>query len=223
MTEVIMSSSLFLVEESSDKYRLKRTLQAINAGYIDGESGLVIGQCKSLIESLCKSILDESKTQYETDISVGKLAKKAATTLSIGEDHGQDQKTREAFIKLLNSFTLSLENASSSIGALRNDYCPLAHGKSLDHKPLHMLYARFVALQTDAVVSFLLHLIEHRLSMEVPVIFSENEDFNEYLTEEFPGVEIYGDLYQAPDILFQMNPVKYRIALREYKEGATND
>ena len=223
MIEGVMSNSFGLIQDSADKYKLGKTLTAINVSYTDGESGLVIGQCKSLVESLCRSILDESKISTEANISVSKLAKKAGNALNIGGEHGQDKKTREAYIQLINSFTNSLENAVHSIGTLRNEYCTQAHGRSTEHQPLHIFYAQFVASQTDALIVFFLNLIEHRKHFVPHVQFAENEDFNEYLTEEFGEIEIYGDLYQAPEILYNMNEDKYRTALNEYKEGASND
>lgn len=223
MSDGIMRNSLTLIRESADTYKLTRTLTAINAGFNDGESGLVIGQCKAIIESLCKSILSENSIAIEASISVGKLAKKAGTAIGVGNEYGEDQKTKEAFIKLINSFTISLENASSSIGTLRNEYCPLAHGRSNDQKPLHMLYAEFVASQTDALIVFFINLIDHKKSFVPEINFSENEDFNEYLVEEFGEIEIYGDIYQAPDILYQMNTPRYKTALSEYRTGEGDD
>ncbi|WP_447077810.1 abortive infection family protein [Shewanella algae] len=223
MDSGIMRNSELLIRESPDRYKLTRTITAINAGIKDNESGLVIGQCKALVESLCKSILSENSIDIEANISVGKLAKKAGTVIGVGNEYGEDQKTKEAFIKLINSFTLSLENAISSIGTLRNEYCPLAHGRSSDQKPLHMLYAEFVASQTDALIVFFLNLIEHKKNFVPEVNFSENEDFNEYLVEEFGEIEIYGDKYQAPDILYQMNAPKYKTALSEYRTGGGDD
>jgi len=223
MDSGIMRNSESLIRESPDRYKLTRTITAINAGFKDNESGLVIGQCKALVESLCKSILSENSIDIEANISVGKLAKKAGAAIGIGNEYGEDQKTKEAFIKLINSFTLSLENAISSIGTLRNEYCPLAHGRSSDQKPLHMLYAEFVASQTDALIVFFLNLIEHKKNFVPEINFSENEDFNEYLVEEFGEIEIYGDTYQAPDILYQMNVPKYKTALSEYRTGGGDD
>lgn len=218
-----MRSSTRLLNEGSDSYKLKRTVSAIIAGFNDQESGLVVGQCKALIESLCKSILHENGVVIEGNVTIAKLAKKAGTVLEIGGEYNGDKKTREAFLKLINSFTHTLENASSSIGTLRNEYCPLAHGRPADQKPLHLLYAEFVASQTDALVVFFLNLIEHKKNFSPEVVFMENEDFNEYLSEVFGEIEIYGDIYQAPEILFQMNGPKYKTALNEYRAGDSDD
>ncbi len=223
MSKNFMQNSSHLIQNSTDRYKLKTTISAITSGLKDGESGLVVGQCKNLIESLCKSILEENNIQIENNISVGKLAKKTGSVLNIGNGYKKEQKTREAFIKLINSFTLSLENAIFSIGTLRNEYCPLAHGRSSEHKPLHILYAEFVALQTDALVVFFINLIEYKKNFDPEIVFMENEEFNEYLFDTFGEIEIYGDAYQAPEILFQMNKQKYKIALTEYQIGDSDD
>lgn len=71
MSNQIIINALAYIDNSTDRYKLKRTVLAINSAYADGESGLIVGQCKSLVEGLCKSILDESKIPVEADINLG--------------------------------------------------------------------------------------------------------------------------------------------------------
>lgn len=218
-----ISLCLKKVDADGDQYRLKRTIIAINSSLIESESGLVVGQCKALIETLCKSVLKEQGKEIEPNISLGKLAKKAVTALGVEQTGNKDQKTREAFVKLINSLASQLENAASAIGTLRNEYCPLAHGRGHDEPQLHMIYAHFVASQTDALATFILELIEQRKNLVPEIIFSENDDYNEYLYSTFEEIEIYGDLYQAPEVLFKMNPEVYQRGLEEYQEGGSDD
>lgn len=218
-----VSLCLKKADANGDRYRLKRTIIAINNSILEGESGLVVGQCKALIETLCKSILKEQGKEIEPNISLGKLAKKAITALGVEQTGNKDQKTREAFVKLINSFASQLENSANAIGTLRNEYCPLAHGRSHDQPQLHMIYAHLVASQTDALTTFILELIEQQKNLVPEIIFSENEDYNEYLYSTFEELEIYGDLYQAPEILFKMNPEVYQRGLEEYREGDSDD
>lgn len=218
-----VSHCLKKADANGDRYRLKRTITAINNSLLEGESGLVVGQRKALIETLCKSILKEQGEEIEPNISLGKLAKKAVTALGVEKTGNQDQKTREAFIKLINSFSSQLENAASAIGTLRNEYCPLAHGRGHDEPQLHMIYAHLVASQTDALATFILELIEQRKNFAPDIRFAENEDYNDYLYEQFGQLEIYGDLYQAPDVLFKMNLDVYRRGLEEYRDGGSDD
>ncbi|MGO2421311.1 MAG: hypothetical protein ACTH7F_16400 [Vibrio casei] len=53
---------------TKNKYRMSSTIQSIQTAFDEGQSGMVVGQCKSLIESFAKSILDEFKVPYEKDI-----------------------------------------------------------------------------------------------------------------------------------------------------------
>lgn len=218
-----VSHCLRKVETNGDIYQLKRTIAAINTSLRDDESGLVVGQCKALIERLCKSILKEQGVEVDANINMSKLAKKTATALGVQQTGNKDQKTREAFLKLINSFTSQLENAASSIGTLRNEYCPLAHGRAHGEPQLHMIYAQLIASQTDSLAAFVLELVEQRKHFIPEIIFSEHEDFNEYLYDQFGELEVFGDLYQAPDIIFNMNPDAYRRGLEEYREGTIED
>jgi hypothetical protein len=220
---VEVSQCLRKIEVKGDAYGLKRTISAINSSLQDGESGLVVGQCKALIERLCKSILKEQSIEVDASITMGKLAKKTVSALGIEQTGNKDQKTREAFIKLVNSFTSQLENAASSIGTLRNDYCPLAHGRAHNEPQLHMIYAQLVASQTDSLATFVLELIEQHRNFVPEIVFSEHDEFNEYLYEQYGELDIFGDLYQAPDVLFSLNPAAYRRGLEEFQDGVTEN
>ncbi|UAN51665.1 abortive infection family protein [Serratia sp. JSRIV002] len=219
---VEISRCLQKIDATGDRYRLKRTIAAINNGLVEGESGIVVGQCKSLLETLCKSILKEQACEVEAAITMPKLAKNAVKALNVGNTGNQDQKTKEAFIKLIQSFTMQLENATSAVAALRNDYCPLAHGRSYEEPQLHMIYAHLIATQTDSLTTFILELIDQHRNFVPEIKFTDNDDYNDYLYETYKQLEIYGDHYQAPEVLFNMNPEKYKRGLEEYKEGASD-
>ena len=220
MSNEIIINALAYIENSTDRFKLKRTVLAINSAYADRESGLIVGQCKSLVEGLCKSILDESNVPADADINLSKLAKKAVQELAKNSAEWKEQKTNEAFKKLINSFSLTLENAMSAIGTLRNEYCPLAHGRSSQHIPLDFVYAEFVAQQTDAILLFFLKLLDHSNSLQPePVSYHENSEFNDYVNDQHGRLDIFEDTYLASEILFQMNKNKYQVAVKEYKES----
>lgn len=220
MNDKVIVNALVYIENSTDRFKLKTTVLAINSAHVDGESGLIVGQCKSLVEGLCKSILDENNIDYEADINLSKLAKKAVQELAKNSSEWKEQKTNEAFKKLLNSFASTLENAMSAIGTLRNEYCPLAHGRSSQHIPLDLVYAEFVAQQTDAILLFFLKLLDHSYSLQPSIIsYHENTELNEYIDEQHGSITIFEDNYLASDILFQMNQQKYQVATQEYAES----
>ncbi len=219
MADKLLPKTWGVVERTADRYRLKTTVIATESAFIEKETGLVIGHCKAIIESLCKSILDERGKEYDSNSSVGKLAKQAVTALEVGKGAENEKKAREAFKRLVTGFANNLETAVQGIGELRNDFCPLAHGKSNAHVPLDLHYAEFLAKQADSLVGFIYELKESYLLLEPESPIISDADFDEYLNDEFDAVEIYEDTYLPSEILFSVKPEKYKEALDEYNEN----
>jgi len=219
MADRLLPKTWEIVERTADRYRLKTTVVATESAFIEKETGLVIGHCKAIIESFCKSILDERGKEYDSNPSVGKLAKQAVTVLEVGKGAENEKKTREAFKRLVTGFASNLESAVQGIGELRNDFCPLAHGKSNSHVPLDVHYAEFLAKQADSLVGFIYELKENYLLIEPEDPIFADADFDEYLNDEFHAVEIYEDTYLPSEILFSVKPEKYKDALDEYNEN----
>jgi hypothetical protein len=214
-----------ILSENGDSFKLSRTLDTVEQNFHEGQMGTSIGQCKNLIEGLAKTVLDKKSVPYENGISFPKLVKKAVTELNIGQVGNNDQKTNEAFLGLVNSICNSIDNTAKSIAALRNDYSPEAHGRSADHTDLPKEYAEFIILQTDALLCFLLNIVQRHKEYDPPLVFTDHEDYNDGLYEQFGEIEIFGDLYQAPEILFQQHPKKYKEKLQEFKlqDGQNHD
>ncbi|MFM6004804.1 MAG: abortive infection family protein, partial [Sphaerospermopsis kisseleviana] len=79
-----------------------------------------IGNAKALIESICKTILDEQKTyEYKTNDSVNKLVTETIKTLNINLTNG------------VATFGSGLITASQNLGELRNRIDTSSHGQSL--------------------------------------------------------------------------------------------
>lgn len=100
MDYVIFSRTKNVVDKTADRYKLARTLLAAEAAYNEKETGLVIGHAKALVEGICKSILDEYKQAYDSDIAVGKLAKKAISVFDIGKGLKNEKKLLKLLRKL---------------------------------------------------------------------------------------------------------------------------
>ncbi len=206
-----------VIELTEDRYNIEATTIAVETALVEGQSGLVIGGCKALIESFCKSILREKNISFSPDLDVGPLAKLAIGALGVGNGVDNERKAREAFMKLVSSFTNTLTVATQVIGELRNEFCPISHGKSADHKSLDIHYAEFVASQSDALVGFVYQL---RMSREVlaptdPPL--RDGGFDSFLDDQFGERTIFEDVYFASEVLFNVNPSRYRDALADYK------
>jgi len=219
MADAIFIKTLESIDQHNDRFKLRRTVSAIETAYADEESGLVIGQCKSALEGLCKGVLDELGIEYESGINIQHLAKKCLNSLEVATGVEKERKAREAFNKLIGSYTHSIELAAQALGELRNDFCPLAHGRSAGHKPLDFFYADLIARQTDAVLTFLHELYRNYRVMEPEIAIQDNPGLNEFIDESHEPATIFEDSYLPHQILFGLNPDRYKEALREYREN----
>jgi hypothetical protein len=219
----LLIKTMAIIGNTGDIFGIRRTAIAVESAYSERESGLMIGHCKSLIEAICKSILDERKVQYTGDSKVGKLAKLAVSSLDIAQGVENEKKAIQAFKKLINSFANNIEAAVQGIGELRNDFCPLAHGKSNTHISLDVSYAEFIAHQTDSLISFIYELRQSYLTIKPNVEVMADAEFDEYINEEFDSVTIIDDIYLPSEILFNINPDKYKLSCELFKENEEVD
>lgn len=208
-----------VIKKTSDRYRIRTTVTAAESAYVERETGLLIGHSKALVEAICKSILDEYKKEYPADIKIGKLAKKAVDIFELGKGLNNEKKTIEAFKKIINSAASHFETAVQGIGELRNDFCPLAHGKSANHIPLDLHYAEFIAKQADSIIGFIYDLRESFVTAKPKVGPIKNSDFNTFLDDEFDSVDIYGNTYLPSEILFNVAPDEYQRVFDERNES----
>ena len=119
------------IEEYGDHFKISSTVKAINiACEDDNNSGILIGHSKALIESIAKTILTEQKISYDKNDSVNSLVKKAISNLGIADNVENASKAKSAYKKLLGTIVSQFETATSCYAELRNDFCPMAHGKS---------------------------------------------------------------------------------------------
>lgn len=208
------------IEEYGDHFKISSTVKAINiACEDDNNSGILIGHSKALIESIAKTILTEQKISYDKNDSVNSLVKKAISNLGIADNVENASKTKSAYKKLLGTIVSQFETATSCYAELRNDFCPMAHGKSSSHIPLDFSHALMVVRHVDAMAAFIMELYFNNPYKVVDVeVFNsdQKESFNEQIDDEFGDIEIYGDNYLAHNILEELNPDKYKEALREY-------
>jgi hypothetical protein len=219
MEAKLLIKTMSMIGNTGDIFDIKRTALAVESAYSEKESGLIIGHCKSLIEAICKSILDERKVQYAGDSKVGKLAKIAVSSLDIAQGVENEKKAIEAFKKLINSFANNIEAAVQGIGELRNDFCPLAHGKSNTHISLDVSYAEFIAHQTDSLISFIYELRQNYLTIKPDNEIVADPEFDEYINDEFESVTIIDDIYLPSEVLFNVNPEKYKLSCELFKES----
>lgn len=110
-----------------------------------------IGKAKELIESCCKTILDELGEEYSNTDKLTKLVDKVVDKLSLSPDNIKDSQKAASTIKQILG---NLRAIGTGIAELRNPYGS-GHGKSATYKGLQERHAKLAVGSSLTLVNFL--------------------------------------------------------------------
>jgi hypothetical protein len=116
-----------------------------------------ITSARALVESVCKSILDDSSIQYETRWDIARLYKATAETLQLSPS-GYDDQT---FKQILGGCV----GITQGLAEIRNAYGD-AHGKGKKHLRASPRHARLAVNAAATLAIFLLETFETRKSLQ---------------------------------------------------------
>lgn len=122
-----------------------------------------IGKAKELIESCCKTILEDSNIQYDKNWDVGKLTGETVKHLHLVPNDIPDTAPAANEIKQILG---NLRAIATNLAALRNPYGS-GHGKSASYKGLETRHARLAVGSSITLVEFLWDTYERRTKNEV--------------------------------------------------------
>ena len=126
---------------------LHRQIQRMQSA-VEDDPGLAIGTAKELVESVCKTILEQRQIPYTDDADIGLLVKEARKALGlVPESIPNAAKGADSIRRLLSN----LGNVAQGLGELRNLY-GTGHGKGGATKGLSPRHAR-LAVGTAATLS----------------------------------------------------------------------
>jgi Abortive infection C-terminus len=181
---------------------------------IESDIGAAIGSTKALLESICKTILDNENVTYDSYDNINKLVKKTIQSLNI---ENPDK---------ISAFGNALVTSIHSLGELRNLVDDSSHGKSLldKNRKIDLISASFLISSSETIAYFLIEFyeLEHpRINKAEKFIFEEMEDFNNYLDDEHGSVKVAKIPYLTSEILFAIDPTAYNDEYQKYL-GAVN-
>jgi len=174
--------------------------------------GLVIENCKSLVESIFKTILVEVDSKTEADLKdcdIGNLYKQVKKVLFFEE---------KGYLNIIGSF-------SSAISEFRNKLGETSHGKDIytlenNRTALFDDEILFLLSTTDNISYFLLSYYknlypayaEKRKELE----YEDNQEFNEWFDETEDAVSLGGVSLSPSRVLFDGDIEAYKTSLSEY-------
>ena len=170
---------------------------------------------KTLVESVCKTILADIGHPAESTWNAPKIMKETTTYLAIlPPGHPNAAKAHESITKTLNGLHTTL----AGLCELRNNYGLSSHGRDGFSARLDLRHATLAAQAADTIVSFLYRIHRDAL-MQRPgarVYYEDHDDFNEAFDLENETIRL-GNLEFLPSrVLFHVDREAYRTALNEH-------
>ena len=134
----------------------------INSDYIDSQIKIMhetqntnpseaIGKAKELLESVCKTILNKLKIQYNDSLEVPQLVKITCNALNLSPENIDNEIQLTQILKQVLGALASITNG---LAALRNSYGS-GHGKIAQFKSLEVRHAKLAVRSACVLINFL--------------------------------------------------------------------
>lgn len=180
---------------------------------------LAFDLARTLVETVCRTILAERKVAYSEEDDLPKLFKTASNHLPfLPPTASGEAEVRRSLAQTLNG----LSTAIQGICELRNQCGFASHGSDKPRPALEAVQALMAAQAADTIVGFLYRV--HRQDRTPPPsprsLYDANQAFNDWVDETYGSIQIFDIELWASEVLFQMEPESYRIYAAEFDEGA---
>jgi len=140
---------------------------------------LCIETCKSLIEGICKTILNNKGETYNKDIIFQVLVKQTLSVLINNE---------EIYKSDMIELTRRISSVAQIIGEIRNKAGFASHGTDIKEKKIDFTLSQFMFKITDSIGGFILNYYCNRkeFDKDTRIHYEDCKDFNNYFDEEIP-------------------------------------
>ena len=182
---------------------------------------------KTLVESVCKTILADLGQQVGQTLDLPKLVKETEKQLEIlPRNHPASAKAKSSLTKIVNG----LDTAIHGLCELRSDYGMSSHGRDAFGPRLGLRHATLAAQAADTIVAFL-YRIHHDALVQAPgarVYYEDHADFNAAFDSDNEVIRL-GELELLPSrVLYDADTEAYKAALNDFivernGDGDAND
>ena len=125
---------------------------------VDNDPDLAIGTAKELIETCCKTILDDRNIDVDSGWNLAQLVKNTSRELKLTPSDIPDSAKAADTIKRLLS---NMATITQGVAELRNSY-GTGHGKAADSKGLQPRHAKLAVGAASTLAVFLMETHQHR-------------------------------------------------------------
>jgi hypothetical protein len=189
---------------------------------VNEDTPLISDASKALVESACKTILNDRGVKPENKWDFPKLFWKTIESLSLSQ-YIEGKKAE----KSLTSVMRGLQQAIQGLSESRNLDGFMSHGPDGYKIGFDKVQRVFAARAADAIVHFLFSAHRNYPYYDQPygrLYYSDYEEFNEFVDEIHNSIEIFGMRLKPSEVLFNADPdhQTYREALIDYKNNPMN-
>ena len=178
--------------------------------------GLTFDLAKTLIESVCRTVLNERGISFEPDDDLPKLFKAVRINLPfLPASASGEAKVRKSLEQTLSGLHIAI----IGVCELRNQCGFASHGASGPRPAMESVQAFLAAEAADTIVGFLyrIHRQERTLFESARPTYDENFAFNEYVDNAHELIRIFEVEFKPSEVLYQMEPESYRVYLAEFE------
>lgn len=221
MSESITPNPLFILhgarkclELSPKAAFLERQITALEAA-VNQNPELAFDLAKTLVETACKTILNDIGSTPDPNWDGPKLLKETVDKLSLVP---ASQLHRGEIIAGLRKTAGGLQTVIQGLCELRNNAGFASHGQDGFAPQLDAIQATVAARAADTIVHFVFSVHkEYGVTATAKRIrFGEHEEFDEYIDDLNGVVEIFDLQYRPSEVLFRVDDEAYLDKLNEY-------
>lgn len=183
---------------------------------LDENPGLAIDLARTITEMTCRRILSECNVQYRNDADLPALFRQVRNSVNmLPPDASSEAGIRGSIDQVLSG----LHTVARGISTLRNQAGFVSHGHPYGPPRMERLQALLAVSSADAIIGFLygVHTRDRTLLSDQAVpSYGDNQEYNDFINESYGTMKVFDSLFDASEILFQMEPTTYSINLNEF-------
>ncbi|UYV11953.1 MAG: abortive infection family protein [Phycisphaera sp.] len=170
---------------------------------------------KTLVESVCKTILADIGQPADPNWDCPRLLKETTNRLSLlPAEYPNPAKPRESIEKTLRGLLQTIQGLCE----LRNNFGMASHGRDGHGRRLDLRQATLAAQAADTIAAFIyrMHRDSASRSPGARVYYEDHSEFNTWLDEENELIDIGTVTLQPSRVLFHMDVEAYKTAVNDY-------
>jgi hypothetical protein len=170
---------------------------------------------KTLIESVCKTVLADIGRPAEANWDCPRLLRETTSRLSmLPRNHPDAAKARDSIDKTVRGLLQTVQGLCE----LRQNYGIASHGRDAQAARLDVRQATLAAQAADTIVSFLYRIHRDAL-VNAPgarIYYEDHKDFNDAFDADNEQIVVAQSSLSPSFVLYRADPLAYKAALLDF-------